>query len=151
VYTFDVKLDDTLISAIVLHFYITLPLDLAKPGRSYLFWHFFDKKVSPEESRKLHDILGGARRIAPAQWVEPGVPIKLRVQIIQKLDGKLMLDELVDHPKTNAAYMGRYTNLVEKYLLSPGVYTVRIEYLEGAPELAPLYGKISFSRAYTGK
>jgi len=150
VYTFDLSLETSRTVAITVNFYITLPLYLSKPGRSYFLWHFFDKE-SPEEARRLSDLLGSARKIMSGQWVESGVPAKFRVKIFQKTNEKLILDKIVDHPKTLSVYMGRYANLVDKYTLLPGVYTVRIEYLEGAPELAPLYGKILFSRAYTGK
>ncbi|MCA3033074.1 MAG: DUF5625 family protein [bacterium] len=139
-YTFEVNVVEQLTYAVDVRFYITLPNKWS---------HLFDKE-SPEENKQLFKILGGARKNESGEWVEPGVPIKFRVQILQGKTQEIILDKLVDHPGTAAAYMGRYATLAAKNLPA-GVYTVRIEYLEGAAELASLHAKIWFARAHHGK
>ena len=140
VYTFQVHVIEQLTYAINIYFYLTLPNK----------WpHFLDNE-SPEEERRLGIILGGARKTESSKWIEPGVPAKFRVQIIQNETGKHVLDELVERLETNPAYMGRYATLATKNL-PIGLYTISVEYIYGAPELAPLYAKISFARAHHGK
>lgn len=139
-YTFEVNVVEQLTYVVDVHFYITLPSKWS---------HFFDKE-SPEESKQLFKVLGGARKTESGEWVEPGVPIKFRVQILQGKTQEIILDKLVDHPGTSAAYMGRYVTLATKNL-PVGLYTVRIDYLEGAAELASLHSKIWFARAHHGK
>jgi len=139
-YAFNADVTEQLTYSVDIRFYI------ARPNK---YSHFFDKD-SPEDAKRLADILGGPRNVAMGEWVEPGVPAKFRVQIIQKTDNKPVLDELVDHPKTSATYAGRYTTLASKNL-PIGAYTIRIEYLDGAPELAPLHARILFARAHHGK
>lgn len=139
-YTFNVKVTDPFVYEVSLRFFITRPSKYS---------HFFDR-VSVEESKRLHAILGGAVLVAPGSWLEVGVPAKLFIQILTSPENKLLLSELVDHPKTAATYMGRYATLAQSKL-SAGVYTVRVEYLEGSPDLEPLYAEISFAKAHRGK
>lgn len=139
-YLFDVNVVDQLTYSVDVRFYLTLPNKWS---------HFFDKE-DPQEAKRLHEILGGAKNIAPGEWIEPGVPAKFRVQIIQKANNKIVLDELINRPETSATYMGRYAVLASKNL-PVGTYAIRVEYLEGAPELAPLHAKILFARAHHGK
>lgn len=140
VYAFDVNIVEQSTYSVDVSFYIKMPSKYS---------HLFDKE-SPEDAKRLFDILGGARKIGPREWIEPGVPAKFRIQIIRKMDGEFVLDELVDHPKTGITYMGRYAVLATKKL-PPAQYSIRIEYLEGVSELAPLYAKILFARAHHGK
>jgi hypothetical protein len=139
-YTFHVKVIDPLVYAVGLRFYITRPSKYS---------HFFDRE-SVEEEKRLHAILGGAVSADSGNWTEPGVPAKFLVQIHALADKKLFLSEVVDHPKIAAMYMGKHTNLVQTKL-SPGVYAVRVEYLQGDPKLWPLQADISFARAHHGK
>ncbi len=139
VYTFDVKVVDQLTYAVNMRFYITEPNKYS---------HFFDREL-PEDERRLHTILGGGGFINH-EWIEAGVPAKFLVQIFQQPENILLIDKIVSHPKTSATYMGRYADLVQKNL-PVGIYTIRIAYLEGGAELAPLHAKIQFARAHHGK
>lgn len=140
IYTFDVNITEQLTYSIDVRFHLTLPSKWA---------HFFDKE-SPADSIRIHEILGGSRKNELGEWIEPGVPAKFRIQIIQKTSKAVILDELIDRPKTSSTYMGRYATLATKNL-PIGAYTIRIDYLEGAPELAPLHATILFARAHHGK
>lgn len=120
-------------------FYINLPSKWS---------HYFDKEP-PEEESRIGEILGGGKFVNH-DWVEFGVPAKFRVQIIQKANSKIILDESINRPRTSATYMGRYAVLATK-TLPTGKYSIRIDYLDGGPELAPLYAKILFARAHHGK
>jgi hypothetical protein len=113
-------------------------------------WSHFIDKESTEEEWRLGVILGSPRKTESGEWIEPGVPAKFRVQIIQNETGKHVLDEIVERPETDAAYMGRAATLATKNL-PIGLYTISVEYISGAPELAPLYAQISFARAHHGK
>lgn len=140
VYIFDVNVVEQLTYAIDVRFYLKLPNKWS---------HFFDKDLDPQEAKKFYEILGGAR-LVNHEWVEPGVPAKFRVQIINKASKKIILNELISRPATSAAYMGRYAVLANANL-PIGLYEIRLEYLEGASELWPLYAKIWFARAHHGK
>ena len=140
-YNFTANVTEQLNYAISLEFYIITPNKWS---------HFFDKKQDPEESRKLYETLGGARVTESGKWVEPGVPAKFRVQIINANSKEVLLDKLVDHPESGAFAYGRYATLATQNM-PKGLYNIRIEYLEGAPELAPLHTEISFARAHHGK
>ncbi|MFY0570089.1 DUF5625 family protein [Archangium lansingense] len=139
-YSFDVNVIEEQTYSVFLRFYIK------EPNK---YFQVFDKE-SPEDAKRISAILGGARKTGATEWSEPGVPAKFRVQIIRKTDGGSVLDELVDHPKSSAMYMGRYVSLATKNL-PVGSYTVRLEYLEGAAELAPLRAQISFAKSHHGK
>ncbi len=140
VYTFQVNVVEQLTYAVLVYFYLTLPNKWS---------HFFDNE-SPEDEKRLAAMLGGTRKAESGEWVEPGVPAKFRVQIMQSRNQKIVLDELVEQPKTGSSYMGRYATLTTKNL-PPDLYTIRVEYVAGAPELAPLHAKILFARAHHGK
>ncbi len=139
-YSFDVNLRGPLTCSLDVKFFIAAPNKWSR---------LLDKNRGIEEERRFYDLLGGSKLINH-EWIEPGVPAKFRVQFIQKEGNKVILDKIVDHPKTGESYMGRYTILAQD-TLQAGTYTIRLDYLEGAPELAPLYAEIRFSRAYTGK
>lgn len=140
-YSFDVNVIEQLTYSIGVRFYLVLPNKWS---------HFLDKDESPEDARHLSEILGGARTTESGEWVEPGVPAKFRVQIVEKSSKAIFLDELISQPKTRATYMGRYAELVTK-ALPTGIYAIHIEYLYGARDLAPLHAKILFARAHHGK
>lgn len=139
-YTFEVNVVEQLTYAVDVRFYITLPNK----------WSYLFDKQSSEEHKELFKVLGGARKTEAGAWVELGVPAKFRVQILQSKNQEVILDNLIDHPGTAAAYMGRYATLATKNLPA-GLYTVRVDYLEGSAELAPLHAKILFARAHHGK
>jgi hypothetical protein len=81
--------------------------------------------------------------------VDIGVSAKFWVQIINKMDDQIILNKVVDHPKTVAISAGRTVALVKKNLLE-GIYSIRIKYLEGVPEL-PLRAQFVFTKAYHAK
>lgn len=141
IYTFDVNIVEQLTYLVGIRFYLILPNKWS---------HFFDKDPDPQEAKRFYEILGAPKNIAPGEWIESGVPAKFRVQIIKKESSKIVLDELVNHPKTRAHAYGRTADLVTQGL-PEGYYSIRIEYLDGAPELAPLHAKILFTRAHHGK
>lgn len=140
-YAFDVNVVEPLTYSVNVRFYLTLPNKWS---------HFFDDNPDPQEAKRFYEILGGARNVAPGEWIETGIPAKFRVQIVNKADGNVVVNEIIDHPKTAAIAYGRYASLVKKPL-SIGVYSISIEYLEGSAELAHLTAKISFARAHHGK
>lgn len=109
--------------------------------------YLLDKYPGPQEEDRFYKIVGNKELNNDN---EPRMPVKLRVQIIQQADNKILLDEVVAYPESSSAYMGRNATLFDK-TLQAGRYTIRIDYLEGAPELAPFPAEIWFSRAYTGK
>ncbi|WP_144415659.1 DUF5625 family protein [Xanthomonas oryzae] len=139
-YKFQVNVVEQLTYAIKVYFYVVLPSKWS---------HFFDRQ-SPEDQKRLSMILSGSIRNSQGELMEAGVPAKFRVQIFKNETGEKIVDELAERPKTYAAYMGRYATLTTKSL-SAGLYTISVEYIAGAPELAPLHAKISFARAHHGK
>jgi hypothetical protein len=125
--------------SITIRFYITQPNKWS---------HFFDKN-SPEEGLRLNAILGsGPNEVG--KWVDSGVPATFRVQIIQGMDQRAIVDKVISQPKTDATYMGRYATLVEEKLQA-GTYTIIVDYVAGVPELGPLHAKITFAKAHHGK
>jgi len=141
IYSFDVNVVEQLTYLVGIRFYLIFPNKWS---------HFFDKDPDPQEAKRFYEILGAPKNIAPGEWIEPGVPAKFRVKIIKKENGNIILEELVNHPKTRAHAYGRTADLVTQGL-PEGLYSIRIEYLEGAPEIAPLNAKILFARAHHGK
>lgn len=139
-YSFDVNLVEQLNYSVDVRFYLILP-------NKWL--PFIERKPDPKEAQNFHKILGGGEFVNH-EWIEHGVPAKFRVQVIRTQDNKIILDELVSNPKTLAFSYGRYAQLIRKSL-AVGFYTIRLEYLEGAPELAPLHASILFGRANHGK
>lgn len=143
-YNFTANVTEQLNYAISLEFYIITPNKWS---------HFFDKKQDPKEFRKLYETLGGTRKTESGDLVPPavsGVPAKFRVQIINANSKEVLLDKLVDHPGSSAFAYGRSAILATQNM-PKGLYNIRIEYLEGAPELDPLHTEISFARAHHGK
>ena len=67
VYAFDVNVVEQLTYSIEVQFYLTLPSRWS---------HFFDEKPDPQEAERFYEILGGAKKVAPGEWVETGVPAK---------------------------------------------------------------------------
>ncbi|WP_265287761.1 DUF5625 family protein [Verminephrobacter eiseniae] len=110
----------------------------------------FAIKNIPEESKRIGKILGIPQRIGPAQWIERGVPAQFLVRVYKQPGNDELLNELVNHPKSSAGYVGRWADIVD-IRLEPGNYSVTLEYMQGAPELAALPAKIVFARAYHGK
>ncbi len=139
-YTFEVNVVEHHIYSVDLRFFLTVPNKWS---------HFLDKKADPQEAKRFNEVLGMGGFVDHI-WIEPGVPVKLRVQIIQKSDGQVVLDELISRPKTMASGYGRYADLARKSL-PVGTYSIRIDYLEGAPELASWPAEILFTRAHHGK
>ncbi len=140
-YSFDVNISEQFIYSIGILFYLTLPNKWS---------HFLDKDPDLQEAKRFYEILGASKKIASGAWVEAGVPAKFRVQIIEKKSGKIVSDELVSNPKTRAHAYGRTADLVTQGL-QEGLYSIRVQYLDGAPELAPLHAKVMFARAHYGK
>lgn len=116
----------------------------------YLLGIVFFIKKTPEEAIRVGKILGASQQIGPAQWVEYGVPATFLVQIYKQPGNEELLNKLVDHPKTRPEDIGRTADIV-RIILVPGSYSIKIEYIQGASELASLPSKISFSRAHHGK
>ena len=141
-YVFDVKVVDHFAYAVSLHLYISRPSQIS---------HLFDDE-SIENAVRLREILVGAIPSDEEDSSKPGIPVpaKFLVQIYSASENKLILSELVDHPRSSAAYMGRYMYLAQKEL-SPGLYTVRVEYLYGAPGLGDLQAEIMFYKMLPGK
>lgn len=141
IYTFDVEIEQPLTYSVEIYFYLITPNK---------WFHFLEKAPDPQKARHFYEILGGAKNIAPGRWVEPGVPAKFKIQIIQKDNNKILLDEVIDHPKTRASAYGRVADIVEK-MLPKGAYTIRMQYLDGSPELKSIHTKILFVKLYRGK
>ncbi len=112
--------------------------------------HFFDEKPTPEEAKRFYAIFGGGRKTESGRWSTPEVPAIFRIQLIRDKTKEVILDERVNRPEAIPSAYGRYATLAVK-TLPAGLYTIRIEYIYGAPELAPLYAKIQLTRAHHGK
>lgn len=139
IYSFDVDIVEQWNYSVDIRFYLTLPNKWS---------HFFDKE-SPEQSRRLYEILGRTT-LANNKKIDLGVPAKFRVQIYSQSKNTMILDELVERPETNATYMGRYAVLATN-VLPVGIYSVRVQYLQGSPELAQLHAKVSLAKSHHGK
>lgn len=139
IYSFDVDVIEQSNYSVKIKFYLTLPNKWS---------HFFDKE-SPEQSRRLYEILGRAT-LTNNKKIDLGVPAKFRVQIYSKSKNLMILDEIVERPTTGSTYMGRYAVLTTN-VLPVGIYSVRVHYLQGSPELAQLHAKVSLAKAHHGK
>lgn len=133
-YSFDANIAEQLAYSVNVNFYIR------EPNK---YFSFLDKET-PEMVERLSKIL----RADATE--DRGIPAKFHVQITRSADGRLIVNEVVNQPKTLATYMGRYAPLVSA-TLTPGAYRVHFTYLEGAPELSTLRAKITLNRAHHGK
>lgn len=141
VYTFDVNIIKQLNYSVNIRYYIITPNKW-----SYLL----DKEPKPQERQNLSEILGFSENLVSGEWIDFGVPAKFRVQILQKINNSIVVDKIVNRPKTNSFFYGRIADLVTQKL-PEGLYTIRIEYLEGVPELTPLHATFSIGKAHHGK
>lgn len=137
-YSFDVDVTQRLTYLIGIRFHLVMPNK----------WPVFDREPTSQEARRFYELLGAPQNIAPGEWIELGVPAKFKVRIIQ--DQNTIFDDVINRPKTRAHSFGRTADLAH-ISLSAGRYTIRIEYLDGVPELAPLHAIILFARAHHGK
>ena len=128
--SFDVQIDEPNSYSVRVNFYIKEP---SKYGA------FFDRQ-SPEDAGRLSTLLK----------LGEGVPARFRVQVLQASDSRVVLDETVARPDTNARYMGRYAILATKSL-APGKYNVRVDVLDCAADLAPLRAQVELNRTHHGK
>jgi hypothetical protein len=96
IYTFDVNVVEPMEYLVAVRFYLILPNKWSR---------FFDKKWDSQESKRFDEILGVE---FVNQWIDHGVPAKFRIQIIKKVNDKIILDELVDHPGTRGSTYGTF-------------------------------------------
>jgi Domain of unknown function (DUF5625) len=120
--------------------------------RNYLLGIRFFIKATPEEAIRVGKVLGASKQIPGSiKFVELGVPATFRVQIYKQPGNQELLNELVDHPKTRVGGIGRTADVVSVDL-EPGNYSVKLEYVQGAPELAALLpAEIIFAKSHHGK
>ncbi|MES2662642.1 MAG: DUF5625 family protein [Pseudomonadota bacterium] len=114
---------------------------------------FSSHKVTPQEQKdatRLFEILGGIPGTPRKLVQDNGVPATIRVQFIRQSDQKVLLNQVVDRPRTWPGGGGRNAPLTE-IVLDPGFYAIKWEILQIAPELAPLYTQIFFVNDYHGK
>jgi hypothetical protein len=123
---------------ISMDFYITEPSRIS---------HFLDKQ-SPEESGRLWLALGG--EMIDGSSNDRGFPGDIHVQVKNR-NGETVHEQTVVRPKTNARYMGRYTNLTVLNNLAPNAYTVRLTCLDCSADLAGLKYHIGVVVPYHGK
>lgn len=142
---------------------IHLPFDAAQVGskttfevkivekNEYLLGVVFSIEKTPGESTRVGKILGMPyQQTSTGQWLELGLPASFRVRIYKQPDNEELLNKIVDHPKTRAGHLGRTADIA-LIPLNEGIYSITLEYLQGAPELAALPAKIVFSEAHHGK
>lgn len=137
-YEFNALITEQVNYEINVYFYLTSPNK----------WFKFLNKQTPEKAKQIYQILGG--RFLNNHWSDNGVPAKFNVQIVRKKDKKVILNDTITNPVTNATYMGRYATLANLYLLK-GEYLIKIKYLDGDLILAPLQAKFMLTKAYQGK
>ncbi|MBB3122326.1 DUF5625 family protein [Pseudoduganella violacea] len=116
----------------------------------YLLGIKFLEQNTPGDAARLAQLLGASALDSSGKWIEQGVPASFQVRIRKKNKNEEILNELVDRPKTRAAYGGRVAD-ISRINLEPGVYLVSLQYLRLAPALSAIPGKIFFSKAHHGK
>lgn len=105
--------------------------------------HFLDKDTTPAESAHLFKMMGSRFDPLTRKWTDIGMPATFRVQLIRDSDNHQLFDRVLTRQPTNGTFKGRTAQLVQ-HELPPGIYVVRISYLEGICALFPLKGVISF-------
>ncbi len=130
---------------------VDIQFALSPPKKVSFFSSNTITEKDKENSKRLFEMLGGIRRVKGHTGPDDtGVPATIRVQFIRQSDDKVLLNQVVDHPRTWAGSGGRYAPLAE-IILDSGFYTIKWEIVQIAPELTSLYTEIFFSKAFHGK
>ena len=142
VYSFKVMTEERRDYAVYIYFYARYP------NTNWLFSRF-EKSYIREEREKLLDMFPKRESLgATAAYRETRA--KFKVKITDLKSDEIILDAVVDRPKSNDSAGGRYSILVEKNM-SPGQYKIDVLYLEGDPGLASLRARFVFYDAPRGK
>ena len=128
---------------------VLFEIEIAKKDQYLLGIKFLEQNTAGDAAR-LAQLLGAAALDSSGKWIEQGVPASFHVRIHKKNKNEEILNELVDRPKTRAAYGGRIAD-ISLISLEPGVYLVSLQYMRLAPALSAIPGKIFFSKAHHGK
>lgn len=118
--------------------------------KEYLLGLIFSIDENPAKAAQVKKILGIPYLAGSGKWIEPGVPAKFNIQIHKQPNNEMVLDSLVDHPKTRPGYKSRTADIAI-FPMDVGVYRVTLQYVQGSPALASIPAKILFTKAHHGK
>lgn len=107
-------------------------------------------RYSTEDATHIGNILGAPRKNDSGQWIETGAPIKLIIKIYEQNNRREILSTTTEQPKTTPTYMGRTAELLRLHL-EPGLYIIKIKYLNGSQELSSLKCNLIVSRSHHNK
>ena len=142
-YSFQTEIKDAYTYQLALSFSLHPFLDYKEIPPLLPLWNKKYEETS-EDSQKLYKLLGGGT--AASQWKQTGVPATFRVQILQHSSPIPLFDKAITNPETNAEYGGRYTYLFTDKL-TPGRYSIHVQYLQGDPSLAPIHALLTFRKS----
>ncbi|RYZ85526.1 MAG: hypothetical protein EOP04_15775 [Proteobacteria bacterium] len=118
--------------------------------KEYLLGVAFSLDENAAKAAQVEKILGIPYLAGSGKWIEPGVPAKFNIQIHKQPNNEMVLDSLVDHPKTRPGYKSRTADIAV-FPMDVGVYRVTLQYVQGSPALASIPASILFTKAHHGK
>ena len=142
-YSFQTEITDAYTYQLALSFSLRPFIDDKNTPVFASFWNTKGEET-PDDAQHLYKLLGGGTDAS--QWKQTGVPATFRVQILQHPSTTPLFDKTITNPETNAEYGGRYTYLFADKL-TPGRYSVRVQYLQGDPSLAPIHALLTFRKS----
>ena len=145
---------------------LTVPFPIGKAGsatnaeflvrerQTYAFKLRYEYKEQDQFDRaKVWKLAGGAVRESTGKWVESGAPLKIKVIIFQRDDGKeqIVMEKIVERPRLSSWGAGNLDAELIAVTLMPGHYGVTAVNLDKAPSFVDARTSLFIGRAYRGE
>ena len=107
----------------------------------YPFFLIFPFKGN-EERERIRKLLGSSRHTNDGKYVEPGIPINLKItiSIIEPSGERILSEQEVSAVGIQTTSVSGFMREIEqhKFRMPPGLYRVTVENLKGIPEFADI-------------
>lgn len=127
---------------------------LVRERQTYAFTLRYEYKENDQVDRaRVWKLAGGSIRQSPGTWVEPGAPLKIRVNVFQQENGgeRLVADKTVERPRLSSWGAGNLDAELIAVTLAPGEYVVTAVSSDEAASFLGVRTSLFIGRAYRGK
>ena len=127
---------------------------LVRERQTYAFTLRYEYKENDQADRaQVWKLAGGSIRESPGKWIEPGAPLKIRVNVSQQEDGRerLVVEKIVERPRLSSWGAANLDAELVAVTLAPGNYVVTAVSLDEAPSFVGARTSLFIGRAYRGK
>lgn len=127
---------------------------LVRERQTYAFTLRYEYKENDQVDRaRVWKLSGGSIRESPGKWVEPGAPLKIRVNVSEQVDGgeRLVTEKIVERPRLSSWGAANLDAELIAVTLARGNYVVTAVSLDEAPSFVGARTSLFIGRAYRGK